>query len=146
MSKKVLILGGAGFIGFNVAKYLAKNRDYEITIADNFMKKNRDDEFDALVKEYHIRLIEADFSQAEAYDLLDNAYDQVYMMAALVGVDNANSMPHEVIRINTALTLFTLEWIRRSKIGKVVFASTSENYAGTVDTFGYAILLRKKYH
>ncbi|MBL0267304.1 MAG: NAD-dependent epimerase/dehydratase family protein [Chitinophagaceae bacterium] len=139
MSKKVLILGGAGFIGFNVAKYLAKNRDYEITIADNFMKKNRDDEFDALVKDYHIRLIEADFSQAEAYDLLDNAYDQVYMMAALVGVDNANSMPHEVIRINTALTLFTLEWIRRSKIGKVVFASTSENYAGTVDTFGYAI-------
>ena len=103
------------------------------------MKKNRDDEFDALVKDYHIRLIEADFSQAEAYDLLDNAYDQVYMMAALVGVDNANSMPHEVIRINTALTLFTLEWIRRSKIGKVVFASTSENYAGTVDTFGYAI-------
>ncbi|MBP6591232.1 MAG: NAD-dependent epimerase/dehydratase family protein [Chitinophagaceae bacterium] len=139
MSKKVLILGGAGFIGFNVAKYLAKNRDYEITIADNFMKKNRDEEFDALVKDYHIRLIEADFSQAEAYNLLDNAYDQVYMMAALVGVDNANSMPHEVIRINTALTLFTLEWIRRSKIGKVVFASTSENYAGTVDTFGYAI-------
>ncbi len=139
MSKKVLILGGAGFIGFNVAKYLAKNRDYQLTIADNFMKKNRDDEFDTLVKDYKIRLIEADFSQASAYDLLDNAYDQVYMMAALVGVDNANSMPHEVIRINTALTLFTLEWIRRSKIGKVVFASTSENYAGTVDTFGYAI-------
>jgi len=139
MSKKVLILGGAGFIGFNVAKYLAKNRDYQLTIADNFMKKNRDAEFDALVNDYNIRLIEADFSQAEAYDLLGNAYDQVYMMAALVGVDNANSMPHEVIRINTALTLFTLEWIRRSKIGKVVFASTSENYAGTVDTFGYAI-------
>lgn len=139
MSKKVLILGGAGFIGFNVAKYLAKNRNYQITIADNFMKKNRDDEFDSLVKDYNIRLIEADFSQAEAYDLLDNTYDQVYMMAALVGVDNANSIPHEVIRINTALTLFTLEWIRRSKIGKVVFASTSENYAGTVDTFGYAI-------
>ena len=61
------------------------------------------------------------------------------MMAALVGVDNANSKPHEVIRINTALTLFTLEWIRRSKIGKVVFASTSESYAGTVDAFGYTI-------
>ena len=139
MSKKVLILGGAGFIGFNVAKFLAKNRDYQITIADNFMKKNRDEEFDKLVKNFNIKVIEDDFSKEEAYNKLDDTYDQVYMMAALVGVDNANTKPHEVIRINTALTLFTLEWIRRSKIGKVVFASTSENYAGTVDAFGYKI-------
>lgn len=139
MQKKTLILGGAGFIGFNVAKYLAANRQYDLTIADNFMKKNRDEEFDALVKQHGIRVIEDDFSSPEAYEKLDNEYDQVYMMAALVGVDNANNMPHEVIRINTALTLYTLEWIRRSKIGKVVFASTSENYAGTVDAFGYAI-------
>ena len=139
MSKNVLILGGAGFIGFNVAKYLAANRDYRLTIADNFMKKNRDEEFDSLVNKYGIKVIEDDFSYPGAYDKLDNKYDQVYMMAALVGVDNANSKPHEVIRINTSLTLYTLEWIRRSTIGKVVFASTSENYAGTVDAFGYAI-------
>ncbi len=139
MSKKVLILGGAGFIGFNVAKYLAKNRDYDLTIADNFMKKNRDEEFEELVKQNSIRVIAEDFSEERSYSKLDNEYDQVYMMAALVGVDNANSKPHEVIRINTALTLFTLEWVRRSKIGKVLFASTSECYAGTVDAFGYQI-------
>jgi len=139
MSKKVLILGGAGFIGFNVAKYLATNRNYQLTIADNFMKKNRDGEFDSLVSKYGIKVAEDDFSYPEAYEKLDNEYDQVYMMAALVGVDNANNKPHEVIRINTALTLHTLEWIRRSKIRKVVFASTSENYAGTVDAFGYKV-------
>jgi nucleoside-diphosphate-sugar epimerase len=139
MSKKVLILGGAGFIGFNITKFLATNRDYQLTIADNFMKKNRDDEFDELISTYNIKVIEDDFSYPEAYNKLDNNFDQVYMMAALVGVDNANSKPHEVIRINTSLALYTLEWIRRSKIGKVVFASTSENYAGTVDAFGYTI-------
>jgi len=137
--KKVLILGGAGFIGFNIAKYLEANRDHEITIADNFMKKNRDEEFEKLLASPKVKLIEADFSQPEAYDKLDKEYDQFYMMAALVGVDNANSKPHEVIRINTALTLYSLEYIRRSKIGKVVFASTSENYAGTVEAFGYKI-------
>jgi len=137
--KKVLILGGGGFIGFNIAKYLSENRDYQLTITDNFMKKNRDEEFDELVDQYKIKVIEDDFSYPSAYDKLDGNYDQVYMMAALVGVDNANNMPHEVIRINTSLALYTLEWIRRSKIGKVVFASTSENYAGTVDAFGYNI-------
>lgn len=139
MAKKVLIIGGGGFIGFNVARYLAQHRDYELTIADNFMKKNKDEEFDDFVKMYGVEVIEDDFSLERAYARLGNQYDQVYMMAALVGVDNANSKPHEVIRINTALTLFTLEWIRRSKIGKVVFASTSENYAGTVDAFNYTI-------
>ena len=139
MSKKVLILGGAGFIGFNVAKWLAENRDYQLTIADNFMKKNRDEEFDQLVNQYNINIIEDDFSYPGAYDKLDNHYDHVYMMAALVGVDNANSKPHEVIRINTSLALYTLEWIRRSTIGKVLFASTSECYAGTVDAFDYKI-------
>ena len=32
--KKVIILGGAGFIGLNIARYLIKNRNYKITIAD----------------------------------------------------------------------------------------------------------------
>ena len=36
--KKVLLLGGAGFIGYNITKYLAENRDYSITIADNFFR------------------------------------------------------------------------------------------------------------
>ena len=36
--KKVLLLGGAGFIGFSIAKYLAKKGGYKITTADNFFR------------------------------------------------------------------------------------------------------------
>ena len=36
--KKILLLGGAGFIGFNIAKYLVNNNNYKITIADNFFR------------------------------------------------------------------------------------------------------------
>ena len=36
--KKVLIIGGAGFIGSSISKYLLKNRDYEIHVADNFFR------------------------------------------------------------------------------------------------------------
>jgi UDP-glucose 4-epimerase len=139
MSKKVLLLGGAGFIGFNIAKYLAENRDYSLTIADNFARGKQDVLFNELVKKHDIKVVAGDYTDPKTFDLLDKEYDQVYMLASVVGVDNANSIPHEIIRINTALIFNTLEWIRRSTIGKVLFTSTSECYAGTVDAFGYAI-------
>ena len=118
MSKKVLLLGGAGFIGFNISKFLAENRDYSITIADNFARGKQDELFTALVKKHNIKVVPGDFTDPKTYDALDNAYDQVYMLASVVGVDNANSIPHEIIRINTALIYNTLEWVRHSKSAK----------------------------
>lgn len=138
MSKKVLLLGGAGFIGFNIARYLAEHCNYSLTIADNFARGKQDDHFTELVGRHNIKVVAGDFTNPETYHQLDADYDQVYMLASVVGVDNANSIPHEIIRINTALIYNTLEWIRRSKIGKVLFTSTSECYAGTIEAFGYA--------
>jgi nucleoside-diphosphate-sugar epimerase len=137
MSKNVLLLGGAGFIGFNITKYLAENRNYKLTIADNFARGKQDDYFKELVAKHNIKVVAGDFTDPTIYNELDEAYDQVYMLASVVGVDNANSIPHEIIRINTALIYNTLEWVRRSKIGKVLFTSTSECYAGTIEAFGY---------
>ena len=54
-------------------------------------------------------------------------------------------MPHEIIRINTAC-YNTLEWLRSSKCGKVLFTSTSECYAGTVEAFDYRIPTAEKCH
>lgn len=134
-----MLLGGAGFIGFNIAKYLAENRDYSLTIADNFARGKQDTLFTELVQKYAIRVVPGDYTAPEAFNQLEKEYDQVYMLASVVGVDNANSIPHEIIRINTALIYNTLEWVRRSDIGKVLFTSTSECYAGTIDAFGYTI-------
>jgi UDP-glucose 4-epimerase len=139
MSKKVLLLGGAGFIGFNIAKFLSENRDYQLTIADNFARGKEDALFTELVNKHSIKVVAGDYTDPKTFDKLEGSYDQVYMLASVVGVDNANSIPHEIIRINTALIYNTLEWIRRSKIGKVLFTSTSECYAGTIDAFGYKV-------
>ncbi|MET0636027.1 MAG: NAD-dependent epimerase/dehydratase family protein [Chitinophagaceae bacterium] len=139
MNKKVLLLGGAGFIGFNIARFLSENREYELTIADNFARGRQDQLFNDLVAKHSIRVIEGDYTDPATYNQLDDQYDQVYMLASVVGVDNANSIPHEIIRINTALIFNTLEWVKRSSIGKVLFTSTSECYAGTIDAFGYKI-------
>ena len=137
--KKILLLGGAGFIGLNLASYICDNSNYHITIADNLSRGRMDKYLSSLIEDNDIKFIEADFTDPKSFLLLEADYDQCYMLASVVGVENTLSKPHEVIRINTSLILNTLEWLKTSNIRKVVFTSTSENYAGTIDTFGYKI-------
>jgi len=140
--KKVLLLGGAGFIGFNIAKYLVNNNNnYAITIADNFFRGGGkiDKNLSDLVKNDNISLIEGDFTNVNSFQNLETDYDFVYMLASVVGVDYVNKIPHEIIRINTALIYNTLEWLRSSECKKVLFTSTSECYAGAIESFDYKI-------
>lgn len=139
--KKVLLLGGAGFIGYNITKYLAEHRDYEITIADNFFRAGGkiDDLLQAIIEKHKIKVIAGDFTDSNMFEQLEKDYNYVYMLASVVGVDYVNKIPHEIIRINTALIFNTLEWLRNSNCGKVLFTSTSECYAGAIEAFDYTI-------
>jgi len=139
MKKKVLILGGAGFIGLGIARYLGANRNYDITIADIFSPGQKDSDFDQIIADHSINVIEGDFTKPEMFAQLDNNYDYVYMLASVVGVNRCIEEPHEVIRINTSLIQNSLKWITENTIGKVLFSSSSECYAATTDTFDYPV-------
>ena len=139
MKKKVLILGGAGFIGLGIARYLGANRDYDITIADIFSPGQKDSDLNQIVSDYSIKLIEGDFADPGMFYKLNSNYDYVYMLASVVGVNRCIEEPHEVIRINTALIQNSLKWITENTIGKVLFSSSSECYAATTDTFDYPV-------
>ncbi|MCS4150714.1 hypothetical protein [Salinibacter ruber] len=41
--------------------------------------------------------------------------------------------------LNTAITLNTFDWLGESNVSRVLFASTSETYAGTAEEFGAEI-------
>ena len=55
--KKILITGGAGFIGFHLAKLLMMS-GYDITIVDNFARAVLDDDLNLLVKNKGVRINE----------------------------------------------------------------------------------------
>lgn len=139
MSKKVLILGGAGFIGLNIVRQLGQKGNYQITIGDNFFRGKMDAQLKRLVDKHQIKVISADFTDAAAFGQLDKDYDQVYMLASVVGVEYTSKIPNEVIRINTLLIIHTLEWLKYANCKKVLFTSTSECYAGTIEAFGYDV-------
>jgi nucleoside-diphosphate-sugar epimerase len=133
--KEVLVLGGAGFIGRNIVDFLLDRKDCNVTAADinegsNWKKISSDTN-----KVERFKAISDDFSNLSAFDKFDRSYDEIYMLAAVVGVNRTLKYPHDVIRINTQLTMNTLDWISRHPVHRLLFSSSSENYAGTSDLF-----------
>ena len=130
---KILIIGGAGFIGASIASRLSRDADNKITIADNYFRGKKDDYLSEITTKENVKLIECDLTKETEFFKLDTTYDHIYMLASVVGVEYTEKMPQEIIRINTQLIMNTLEWLKTIKVKKVLFTSTSECYAGTIE-------------
>ena len=138
---KILLLGGAGFIGCSIAQELALRGNAAITIADNFRRSGGgpDEAVARLRDRMGVTVHGDDFTSAGAFDRYKDGFDFVYMLASIVGVDYVNSMPHEIIRINASLILNTLQWLQKVGCGRALFSSTSECYAGSVEAFNVPV-------
>jgi nucleoside-diphosphate-sugar epimerase len=122
---KALVLGGAGFIGVHMTRRLVAD-GHEVTVVDDFSRGRNDPE----LSELNVPVISADLTDPRAFDAIPHGWDQVYMLAAVVGVRNVEKDPARVVRINTLALLNTLDWLQPGE--KLFFASTSEVYAGGV--------------
>ena len=88
MKDKILIIGGAGFIGMNLAKFLIQNRECEVTLADYSFARDELEYF-SVQQLSNINFIKDDFSSSSAFDALDKDFDFVYMLASVVGVNRS---------------------------------------------------------
>ena len=137
--KKVLVLGGGGFIGRNIVQWLVDRGDCNVTGADIREGSNWAEIASDVKKSTRFTAVLDDFTKISAFDNLGSNFDEVYMLAAVVGVNRTLKFPQDVIRINTQLTMNTLDWISRNPIKRLLFSSSSENYAGTSDLFNTEI-------
>jgi nucleoside-diphosphate-sugar epimerase len=134
--KKVLITGGAGFIGYHLAIKLLED-DYQIDLLDNFSRGVNDAHLVKLAKNERINCINFDLSQSGKISQLDQDYSYVYHLAAVIGVQHVLKAPYEVLTKNFILLQNALEISRQQKkLERFVFASTSEVYAGTLNHYG----------
>ena len=130
---KVLITGGAGFIGYFISKALSESTDNEIFIVDNLSKAKADDEFLSLIKRSNVSFLELDLSDLKSYSNLEQEYDQIYHLAAIVGVKKVMKNPVLTLRVNTLSTIYLLDYIKEmNNKPKLLFASSCENYVGSI--------------
>ena len=134
--KKVLITGGAGFIGYHLAnKLLGSN--YQIDLLDNFHRGVNDTLLADLAENETINMINADLLQSAIFDQLDHDYSYIYHLAAVIGVQHVLKSPYDVLTKNFILLQNALEIAKsQKKLERFVFASTSEVYAGTLNHYG----------
>jgi len=130
---KVLITGGAGFIGLHLADFLSKN-NHTVDLLDNFSRGQLDSQIKQLTKNSEINIINADLSKINNLNKLDTDYDLIFHFAAILGVQNVLEKPYEVLNSNMLLTANALSIAKKQKsLECFIFSSTSEVYAGSLE-------------
>ena len=123
---KVVVTGGAGFIGSNLAEELLKK--HEVTVIDN-LSTGRIENLDQIMN--RINFIEGSITDL---DLLKEAFsgsDTVFHQAAIPSVQRSVDNPIASNEANVEGTLKVLVAARDCGVRKVVYASSSSAYGDT---------------
>ena len=128
MSERVLVTGGAGFVGSNLVKALVASR-HEVTVLDNLSSGYRSN----LESVPTIRFVEGDIRDPHAVDEAIRGAAVVFHLAASVGNKRSIESPIADAEINVLGTLRVLEAARAHNVRKIV-ASSSAGIFGELKT------------
>ena len=139
MNKKVLITGGAGFIGLHLANRLL-DEGCEVHLIDNFSRAVDDTELKSTLARESSIFTSIDLLEYDSVEQLDLDYDVIFHLAAIIGVTHVMEKPYSVLYDNIRMLGNMIELARQqSNLSRFFFASTSEVYAGTLKYFDLPI-------
>jgi len=118
---RVLVTGGAGFIGSHIVEHLQGAA--EVRVLDNLRSGFRHN-LEGLPHQF----IEASILDREAVRQAVQGVDYVFHLAAMISVPESMSKPIECDEINTRGTLVVLEEAAKAGVKKLVFSSSAAIY------------------
>ena len=120
--KKVLVTGGAGFIGSHIVRALLEQGNF-VRVLDNF-STGRPENLAGL----NLEIVEGDLRDAACVSGAVSDIDLVFHEAAFVSVPQSMEDPLSCFEINQRGTEILLESARKAGVGRVVLASSAAVY------------------
>lgn len=130
--RRILITGGAGFIGSCLAEKLISDPDNYVVLVDDLSSGDLDKLPQAPKENWHFVKCDVNNYRDIAEVMLANHFDYVFHYAAFVGVKQTQANPIKVLK-----DLYGIEHIfdlcKNAGVKRVFFASSSEVYGEPVD-------------
>ncbi len=125
---KILVTGGAGFIGSHTVELLVK-QGHSVVVADN-LRTGRRENLASIPAEGRLEFLEIDVADPQALNELVKATepDVVIHLAALVNVQESIADSELNFRLNVKAVHSLAETVRRHGVSRVVFASSAAIY------------------
>jgi len=120
--KKILVTGGAGFVGSNLVRRLVQDGDCQVTVLDDFFTGER-----RHLEGLNVNLVEGSVVDAELVEKLAQDQDVIFHLACR-NIIVSGQMPRQDLEVNVIGTFNVLEAARNQKVGRVVYTSTSSVY------------------
>lgn len=128
--KKILITGGAGFIGSNLTKLFLK-KNYFVTVFDKYNFQNNWGWLEEIKDNKKLTVKLGDIRDFDLIDKLVKKNDEVIHLAALIGIPYSYESPLAYIKTNIEGTYNILESCRKNNNKNVIITSTSEVYGSS---------------
>lgn len=123
---KILITGGAGFIGSNLTEYFL-NKGYNVVCLDNFATGHRHN-IEAFLQNPNYQLIEGDIRDFSTCQKAVEGVDYILHQAALGSVPRSIKDPVTSNDVNVSGFLNMLVVARDAKVKRFVYAASSSTY------------------
>jgi UDP-glucose 4-epimerase len=129
---RVLVTGGAGFIGSHLVEQLLAEDVAEVVVLDNLVRGSRRNLAGAL-EDPRVTLVEGSISDRELLRRLAQGRDSVFHLAAL-WLQECVHEPRTALEVNVVGTYNVVEAAHEAGVSKVVYSSSASVYGDALET------------
>ena len=129
---RIVVIGGAGFVGSHIVDQLLDEPVREIVVLDNFVRGCREN-LSRAIEDPRVTLIEGSVTDRELLGRVMQGTDYVFHLAALWLYECLHE-PRAALDVNVIGTYNVIEAAREAGVKKVVYSSSASVYGDAVST------------